>query len=50
VRVGTLTVKAKKGNGVVRFRGRFGRKLLAPRGYRLVAMAKTRKRSPRTST
>jgi hypothetical protein len=42
VRVGTLTVKAKKGNGVVRFRGRFGRKLLAPSGYRLVAMAKTR--------
>ena len=31
MRVGTLTVKAKKGNGVVRFRGRFGRKLLAPR-------------------
>ena len=50
VRVGTLTVKAKKGNGVVRFRGRFGRKLLAPRGYRLVAMAKTRTRSPRSST
>jgi hypothetical protein len=42
VRVGTLKVKAKKGNGVVRFRGRFGRKLLAPRGYRLVAMANTR--------
>jgi hypothetical protein len=42
VRVGTLTVKAKKGSGVVRFRGRFGRKLLAPRGYRLVAMATTR--------
>jgi hypothetical protein len=42
VRVGTLTVKAKKGNGVVRFRGRFGRKLLAPRSYRLVAMATTR--------
>ncbi len=47
VRVATLTVKAKKGNGVVRFRGRFGRKLLAPRGYRLVAMATTRnQRSP----
>ena len=42
VRVGTVKVKAKKGNGVVRFRGRFGRKLLAPRGYRLVAMANTR--------
>ena len=42
VRVGTLKVKAKKGNGVVRFRGRFGRKLLEPRGYRLVAMANTR--------
>ena len=39
VRVGTLKLKAKKGNGVVRFRGRFGRKLLTPRGYRLVAMA-----------
>jgi hypothetical protein len=42
VRVGTLKIKAKKGNGVVRFRGRFGRKLLEPRGYRLVAMANTR--------
>jgi hypothetical protein len=42
VRVGTLKVKAKKGNGIVRFRGRFGRKLLTPRSYRLVAMANTR--------
>ena len=50
MRVGTLKVKAKKGNGVVRFRGRFGRKLLAPRGYRLVAMAKTRNQKSRTST
>ena len=42
VRVGTLKIKAKKGKGVVRFRGRFGRKLLEPRRYRLVAMANTR--------
>ena len=37
-----MTRKAKKGNGVVRFRGRFGKKLLTPRQYRLVAMASTR--------
>jgi len=42
VRVGTIKVKAKKGTGVVRFRGRFGRKLLAPRGYRLIVTATTR--------
>jgi len=42
VRVGTLKVKAKKGTGVVRFRGRFGTKLLTPRSYRLVVMANTR--------
>jgi hypothetical protein len=39
VRVGSITRKAGKGTGVVRFRGRFGKKLLQPRQYRLVAMA-----------
>jgi hypothetical protein len=39
VRVGSITRKAKKGTGVVRFRGRFGNKLLKPRSYRLVVMA-----------
>jgi hypothetical protein len=42
VRVGSMSRKAKKGNGVVRFTGRFGKKLLKPRQYRLVAMASTR--------
>jgi hypothetical protein len=42
VRVGTITLKAKKGTNVVRFRGRFGRKLLAPRGYRLIVTATAR--------
>ena len=42
VRVGTLKVKATKGTNVVRFRGRFGKKLLTPRKYRLVVMANTR--------
>ena len=32
----------KQGTGVVRFRGRFGSKLLTPRKYRLVVMANTR--------
>ena len=48
VRVGTIKVKAKKGTGVVRFRGRFGSKLLAPRGYRLIVTANTR--NQRSST
>jgi hypothetical protein len=39
VRVGRLTRAGKKGTGVVRFRGRFGRRLLAPRTYRLVVVA-----------
>jgi hypothetical protein len=39
VRVGRLTRSAKKGTGVVRFRGRFGRHLLEPRAYRLVVFA-----------
>ena len=37
--VGVITRKAKAGAGEVRFRGRFGRKLLAPRSYRLVVSA-----------
>jgi hypothetical protein len=47
VRVGTIKVKAKKGTGVVRFRGRFGSKLLTPRSYRLVAMANTKNQKSR---
>jgi hypothetical protein len=39
VRVGTITRSAKKGTGVVRFRGRFGKKLLTPHSYRLVVTA-----------
>jgi hypothetical protein len=39
VKVGTIKRSAKKGTGTVRFTGRFGRKLLTPRGYRLVATA-----------
>jgi hypothetical protein len=39
VSVGTIKRSAKKGTGTVRFTGRFGKKLLAPRGYRLVATA-----------
>jgi hypothetical protein len=39
VRVGTITRPARAGTGVVRFRGRFGRKLLAPRRYRVVVTA-----------
>jgi hypothetical protein len=39
VRVGTITRKAKAGTGVVRFRGRFGSKLLAPKSYRIVVTA-----------
>jgi hypothetical protein len=39
VTVGTIKRSAKKGTGVVRFRGRFGRHLLKPRAYRLTAMA-----------
>jgi hypothetical protein len=39
VTVGTVKRSAKTGTGTVRFTGRFGRKLLKPRSYRLVAMA-----------
>jgi hypothetical protein len=39
VKVGTIKRSAKKGTGTVRFTGRFGRKLLVPRGYRLVVTA-----------
>jgi hypothetical protein len=46
VAVGTVKRSAKQGTGTVRFTGRFGRKLLKPRSYRLVAMAtKGRERS-----
>jgi len=39
VKVGTIKRSARKGAGTVRFTGRFGRKLLVPRGYRLVVTA-----------
>jgi hypothetical protein len=39
VAVGTVTRSAKKGNGVVRFTGRFGSRPLAPRSYRLTVTA-----------
>jgi hypothetical protein len=39
VTVGSVKRSAKQGTGTVRFTGRFGRKLLKPRSYRLVAMA-----------
>jgi hypothetical protein len=46
VTVGTVKRSARQGTGTVRFTGRFGRKLLKPRGYRLVATAtKGRERS-----
>jgi hypothetical protein len=38
-RVGVITRAGKAGAGEVRFRGRFGRKLLAPRRYRVVVSA-----------
>ena len=41
VTVGTITRAAKKGTGVARFSGRFGKKLLKPRSYQLVASAKS---------
>ncbi|HMJ33394.1 MAG TPA: hypothetical protein VK501_05730 [Baekduia sp.] len=39
VTVGTLTRSARKGNGVVRFTGRFGKRILTPRTYRLTVSA-----------
>jgi hypothetical protein len=39
VTVGKLSRSAKAGTGVVRFTGRFGKRLLAPRSYRLVVTA-----------
>jgi hypothetical protein len=39
VTVGRITRRAHAGSGVVRFRGRFGRRLLKPRRYRLVVTA-----------
>jgi len=38
-RVGTIYRPAKAGTSEVRFRGRFGRKLLSPKRYRLVVSA-----------
>ena len=38
-RVGVITRARRPGRGEVRFRGRFGRKLLAPQRYRLVVSA-----------
>ena len=40
MKVGTIKRSAKAGSGVVRFTGRFGRKLLRPGSYRLVATAR----------
>ena len=39
VRVGRIERRAQAGTGVVRFRGRFGRRLLKPHRYRLVVTA-----------
>ncbi len=39
VTVGTINRSAKAGTGVVRFRGRFGHKLLVPKQYRVVVRA-----------
>jgi hypothetical protein len=39
VRVGTITRTARAGNGELRFRGRFGKRLLKPQRYRLVISA-----------
>jgi hypothetical protein len=39
VSVGTIKRSARKGTGTVRFTGRFHKKLLGPRSYRLVAVA-----------
>ena len=38
-RVGVITRSAKAGNGELRFRGRFGKRLLKPQRYRLVFIA-----------
>jgi hypothetical protein len=43
VTVGTIKRSAKTGTGVVRFTGRFGRKLLRPGSYRLVATARVKR-------
>ena len=41
-RVGVITRKAKTGTSEVRFRGRFGKKLLKPQRYRVVISASTK--------
>jgi hypothetical protein len=48
VTVGSLTRSVKAGNGDIRFTGRFGRKLLKPRAYRLTVTA-SRSGQPRTA-
>ena len=40
VKVGAIKRKGKAGAGVVRFRGRFGSRLLAPGRYRVVVKAR----------
>jgi hypothetical protein len=40
VKVGTIKRSAKQGKGIVRFRGRFGTRLLKPHRYRVVVTAK----------
>ncbi len=40
-RVGVITRASKAGTGVVRFRGRFGSRLLKPQRYRVVVTATT---------
>jgi hypothetical protein len=48
VAVGTVTRSVKAGNGEVRLTGRFGKRLLRPRAYRLVVTA-ARTGQPRTA-
>jgi hypothetical protein len=43
VKVGTIKRSAKQGKGIVRFRGRFGTRLLKPHRYRMVVTAKHRR-------
>ena len=45
---GTLTRSVKAGTGEVRFTGRFGKRMLKPRAYRLVVTA-SRSGQPRTA-
>ena len=45
---GTIVRSVKAGTGEVRFTGRFGKRMLAPRAYRLVITA-SRAGQPRTA-